>query len=140
MRAPAILSLALFLVLHPVLADNTQQRVVLDLHAPHAEIRAALLKYTPTGSSIEYVVGFISKRLEGSGGGPATIRVEPARIPSLPVVAKTIRVYLGHYYKRLGTIFLTAPMVVQEDVSASWLFDRSGRLIDIVVDKQARVY
>jgi len=47
---------------------------------------------------------------------------------------------LGQYYKRVGTVFLTAPMVVHEDVNAQWLFDRNGRLIDIVVDKQTRVY
>jgi hypothetical protein len=37
-------------------------------------------------------------------------------------------------------MFLTAPMVVHEDVSAQWLFDHRDRLIDIVVDKQAGVY
>jgi len=31
-------------------------------------------------------------------------------------------------------------MVVHEDVSALWLFDPNGRLIDIAVEKQARVY
>jgi hypothetical protein len=31
-------------------------------------------------------------------------------------------------------------MVVHEDVSARWLFDRQRRLIDIVVDKQTGVY
>ena len=140
MRASSILSLALLLVIRPVLADNMQRRVILDLHAPRAEIRAALLKYTPTGSSIEYVVGFISKRLERSKSDPAAIRVQPARIPSQPLTAKTIHVYLGQYYKHIGAVFLTAPMVVHEDVSASWLFDRNGRLMDIVVDKQDRVY
>lgn len=140
MRASAILSLALLLVIRPVLADNMQRRVILDLRAPRAEIRAALLKYTSTGSSIEYVVGFISKRLERSKSGPATIKVQAARIPSQPLTAKTIHVYLGQYYKHIGAVFLTAPMVVHEDVSASWLFDRNGRLMDIVVDKQERVY
>ena len=55
-------------------------------------------------------------------------------------VAKAIRVYLGHYYKHLGSIFLTAPMVVRERVIAQWWFDRHGRLIDIAVDQQASVY
>jgi hypothetical protein len=31
-------------------------------------------------------------------------------------------------------------MVVHEDVAARWLFDRRGRLIDIVVDKHTGVY
>ena len=42
--------------------------------------------------------------------------------------------------KDLGAVFLTAPMVVHEDVSARWLFDHHRRLIDIVVDKQTGVY
>jgi hypothetical protein len=70
----------------------------------------------------------------------AKISVEPDNIPSQPRVAKSIRVYLGQYYKHLGAVFLTAPMVVHEDVSACWLFDSHHRLIDIVVDKQAGVY
>jgi hypothetical protein len=140
MRAPTILSLALLVALHPTLADNLQPRVIIDLHAPRAEIRAALLKYTPTGSSIEYVVGFISKRLERSGSGPTTITAKPTRIPSQPLVAKTIHVDLGHYYEHLGAVFLTAPMVVHEDVSVLWLFDRQNRLIDVAIQKQRRVY
>lgn len=135
-----ILLLALLVALQPVLADNLQPRVIIDLHAPHAEIRAALLKYTPTGSSIEYVTGFISKRLERAGSGPVKITAKPASIPSQPLVAKSIHVDLGHYYKHLGAVFLTAPMVVHEDVSAHWLFDRQDRLIDVVVRKQRRVY
>jgi hypothetical protein len=31
-------------------------------------------------------------------------------------------------------------MVVHEDVSALWLFDRHRRLVDIVVEKQTGVY
>jgi hypothetical protein len=50
-------------------------------------------------------------------------------------VAKTIRAYLGRYYKHLGAVFLTVAMVVCEQVTALWLFDRSGRLTDIVADK-----
>jgi hypothetical protein len=140
MRASATLSLALLLVVQASLADRKQPQVIIHLHAPRAEIRAAFLQQTPSGSSIEYVVGFISKRLERSGSGRATISVQPAGIPSQPLVAKTIHVYLGQYYKHLGALFLTAPMVVHENVSAQWLFDRNGRLIDVVVDKQARVY
>jgi hypothetical protein len=140
MRASAIFSLTLLLVLHPLLADTMQRTVVLDLHVPRPEIRAALLKYTPTGSSIQYVVGFISNRLQRTRSGVTKISVERTNIASQPRVAKTIHIYLGQYYKHLGAVFLTAPMVVHEDVSAQWLFDRHSRLIDIVVEKQARVY
>jgi hypothetical protein len=140
MRAPAILLLALLLIVQPAMADTNPPRVIVDIHAPRAAIRAELLQQTPPGSSIEYVVSFISNRLQRSRSGVAKISVEPANIPSQPRVAKTIHVYLGQYYKHLGAVFLTAPMVVHEDVSARWLFGRHGRLIDIVVDKQSGVY
>jgi hypothetical protein len=84
-------------------------------------------------------VNFISNQLEITGS-VLDIRVQPANAPSSLRAAKAIRVYLGQYYKRLGTVFLTAPMVVHEDVNAQWLFDRHDRLIDIVVEKQSRVY
>jgi hypothetical protein len=114
--------------------------VIVDIYAPRAAIRAQLLQETPTGSSIEHVVRFISKRLQNTRSGEAKITVEPDNIPSHPRVAETIHAYLGQYYKHLGAVFLTAPMVVHEDISARWLFDRHCRLIDIVVDKQTGVY
>ena len=135
----AILSLPL-VVPRTALADTNPRRVIVNVNAPRTAIRAELLQQTPPGSSIEYVVSFISDRLQRSPGGVAKIAVEPAKIPSQPRVAKTIHVYLGQYYKHLGAVFLTAPMVVHEDVSARWLFDHQHRLIDIVVDKQSGVY
>ena len=135
----AILSVPLF-VSRTALADTNPRRVIVNVNAPRTAIRAELLQQTPPGSSIEYVVSFISDRLQRSPGGVAKIAVEPAKIPSQPRVAKTIHVYLGQYYKHLGAVFLTAPMVVHEDVSARWLFDHQHRLIDIVVDKQSGVY
>ena len=122
---------------HPESAK--QRRVIVDLYAPRAEIRGRLLKHTPIGSSLEYVVEFISKQLERSEDVSA-ITVRPANDASRPHAAKTIRVYLGQYYKHLGAFFLTAPMMVHEEVTAQWWFDRHDRLIDIVVDKQAGVY
>lgn len=122
------------------MADTNPPRVIVDIYAPRAAIRAELLKQTPPASSIEYVVTFISNRLQNTRSGVAKISVEPANIPPPPGVAKTIHVYLGQYYKHLGAVFLTSPMVVREDVSAIWSFDRHGRLIDIAVDKRTRVY
>jgi hypothetical protein len=98
------------------------------------------LQQTPPGSSIEKVVRFISNQLQTTRSGEAKITIDPANIPSQPRVANTVHVYLGQYYKHLGAVFLTAPMVVHEDVSARWLFDRHRRLIDIEVDKQTGVY
>jgi len=139
MRAAAIFCLALLWLVQPALADNTSQRVIIDLHAPRAEIRAALLKQTPPGSRIESVMEFIAKRLEPRESGSA-ITVQPTQDASRPRVAKTMRVFLGQYYQHIGAVFLTAPMVVREQVSAEWLFDRQGRLIDVVVERQAGVY
>jgi hypothetical protein len=139
MRAAVILSWALLLIVQSALADAKQGRVTVDLHTPPAEIRQMLLKHTPVGSSVDYVDRFISKQLTVPGSG-STETVQAVADPSRPRAAKAIRVYLGHYYKNLGSIFLTAPMVVRERVSAQWWFDRHGRLIDIAVDKQASVY
>jgi hypothetical protein len=139
MRTWAILSFALLSIAQPASAETKQPTVIVDIHAPSTDIRKRLLKHTPVGSSIGTVTDFISNQLEVTGS-ILDIRVQPTKAPSPSRGRKTIRVYLGQYYKRLGAFFLTAPMVVHEDVNAQWLFDRQGRLVDIVVDKQARVY
>jgi hypothetical protein len=138
-RTWVILSLALLSIAHPASAEMEQPHVIVDIHAPRADIRKTLLKHTPVGSSIGTVVDFISNQLEATGS-VLDVRVQSAKALSPSHATKTIRVYLGQYYKRLGAVFLTAPMVMHEDVNAQWLFDRQGRLTDIVVDKQARVY
>jgi hypothetical protein len=139
MRFLTILSVLLFCA-DAAPADTKPPRVIINLDAPRSAIRAALMEQTPLGSSFEYVTGFISNRLQRTGSGAARITVEPTSIFSQPRAAKAMHVYLGQYYKHLGAVFLTAPMVVHENVSARWLFDRHGRLTDIVVDKQTRVY
>ena len=139
MRILTIFSL-LLLASGAAVADTNPPPVIVDVYAPRVSIRAQLLQQTPPGSSIEDVMSFITNRLQRSRSGVAKIRIEPARIASQPRVAETIHIYLGQYYKHLGAVFLTAPMVVHEDVSASWLFDGHHRLIDIVVQKQTGVY
>jgi hypothetical protein len=139
MRTWAILPLALLSIAQPTSAETKQPQVIVDIHAPRADIRRTLLKHTPVGSNMGTVVDFISNRLEVTGS-ILDIRLRPAESPSPSRGTKTIRVYLGQYYKRVGTVILTAPMVVHEDVNAQWLFDRHDGLIDIVVEKQARVY
>lgn len=139
MRMPAILFLAMALVVQTALAGSKPQRVVVDPQAPREEIRKELLEHTPADSSTRYVVGFLSNRL-AIPGDVSDIRVQPARAVFGARVRKTIRIYLGQYYRHLGAVYLTAPMVMHEDVSALWLFDGKDRLIDIIVDKQARVY
>ena len=139
MRAWVIFSLTLLSIVQAAWAGTKQPHVIVDIHAPRADIRNTLLTHTPVGSSMGTVVKFISDQLEITGS-VLDIKVEPAKAPSSLPPTKAIRVYLGQYYKRLGTVFLTAPMVVHEDVNAQWLFDRHDCLIDIVVEKQARVY
>ena len=50
------------------------------------------------------------------------------------------RVFLGQYYDHPEIIFLTAPMLMQKEVSAQWAFDEHDRLIEIFVDKATEVY
>jgi hypothetical protein len=104
MRAAVILSWALLLIVQSALADAKQGRVIVDLHTPPPEIRQMLLKHTPVGSSVDYVDRFISKQLTVPGSG-STETVQAVADPSRPRAAKAIRVYLGHYYKHLGSIF-----------------------------------
>lgn len=139
MRTWVILSFALLSIAQPASAETKQPGVIVDIHAPSIDIRKTLLKHTPVGSSIGNVVDFVSNQLEVTGS-ILDMRVQPAKAPSPSRGTDTIRVCLGQYYKRLGAVLLMAPMVVHEDVNARWLFDHQGRLVDIVVDKQARVY
>ena len=139
MNGAAILRLAPLWLVQQALADNTSEQVIIDLHAPRAEIRKVLVKHTPPNSRIGYVMEFIAKRLEPHESGSA-ITAQRTQDASQPLVAKTIQVDLDQYYKHLGAVFLTAPMVVHEDVSVQWLFDRQDRLIDVAVQKQGRVY
>lgn len=104
MRAWAILALGLLSIVQPASAETKQPHVIVDIHAPRADIRKTLLKHTPVGSSIGTVVDFISNQLEVTGS-VLDIRVQPAKVLSPSRATKTIRVYLGQYYKRLGTLF-----------------------------------
>ena len=139
MRALTILSFVFWLMTQPAWSETKQPQVIVDIHAPSVDIRKTLLKSTPVGSDIRTVMDFISNQLQVTGS-ILDIRLQPAKAPAPSRRTERVRVYLGQYYKRPGTIFLTAPMVVHEDVNAQWSFDRHGRLIDILVDKQARVY
>lgn len=137
MRGSAIVFFVWLIAAQPLWGEGNEPRLIVDLYAPRAEIRALLLKRTPVGLSMKEVEAFISKRLQRPGDVSA-VTVQPDA--SKPRAAKTIRVNLGEYYKHLGAVFLTAPMVVHKEVSAQWWFDRHDRLIDISVDKRTSVY
>ncbi len=139
MRGSTIVSFIWLIATQPLLGEVNEPRLIIDLYAPRAEIRAVLLKRTPVGSSIKEVEEFISRQLQRSGDVSA-VTVQSAQDVSKPRVATTIRVYLGQYYKHLGAVFLTAPMIVRKEVTAEWWFDRHDRLIDISVDKRTSVY
>jgi hypothetical protein len=56
------------------LGGASESRVVVDLHAPRAEIRAVLPRYMPIGSKAPDVLKFTATQLELSGSPPAKIR------------------------------------------------------------------
>jgi hypothetical protein len=120
-------------------AEQPAQKVDLDLRKPRAEIRKAVLRYTPVGSRAAVVTDFISSQLQRSGTNAAPV-VEAGHAARERQAAKIMRVYLGQYYDQPGVIFLTAPLVSQKEVSVDWLFDDRDILKDVVITKRATVY
>jgi hypothetical protein len=116
----------------------------IDVKDHRAGIRKALLKYTPSGSTPPDVLKFISERLlhqdeslppvENHGATGLSAEHSPKR------GVKSIRLYLGHYLDHPETFFLSAPVLMQKEVTAQWAFDDRNRLIEIFVDKEAGVY
>jgi hypothetical protein len=124
--------------------EANESKVVVDLHARPAAIRTVLLRYTPAGSKTTDVLKFIAMRLARSEDAPVKIDNTPATGTaaegSMRRGTRTIHVYLGGYYKHLGAVFLSAPMIARRQVSAQWAFDEHDRLIDIFIDKRTTVY
>lgn len=128
----------------PASADTKETKVAVDLHARRVQIRELLLRQTPIGSSAADVLKFIGAKLSRSGNGSPKIENGPASGPATKGShlrgVKNIRVFLGQYYDHPEVIFLTAPMLMQKEVSAQWAFDEHDRLIEIFVDKATEVY
>ena len=121
------------------LSEPNESPVIVDLRAHRGEIRAALLKRTPLGSGVKSVLDFISKQLQqNEGASPVT--VEPVKDDSEPHAAKSVRAYLGQYYDHPEVVFLSAPLLMQKEVTAQWLFDSHDRLINVVVKKKNGIY
>ena len=57
-----------------------------------------------------------------------------------PRGAKFLRVYLGEYYDHPEVVFLTAPILMERQVRAIWIFDARNRLLDLVVEKKTGTY
>jgi hypothetical protein len=121
------------------ISETKESPVIVDLHAHRGEIREALLQRTRLGSSVKSVLDFISKQLQ-QNGGTSPVTVEPVKDDSESHAAKSVRAYLGQYYDHPEVVFLSAPLLMQKEVTAKWLFDSHDRLIDIVVEKQNELY
>ncbi len=116
----------------------------IDVKDHRAEIREALLKYTPIGSTPQDVIRFISERLLHQDESPPSVENHGATGPSAERspkrAVKSIRLNLGHYLDHPETFFLSAPVLMQKEVTAQWAFDDRNHLIEIFVDKEAGVY
>ena len=138
-RRLALVTCLFFAGIDPTLSGTKESPVIVDLRAHRGEIHAALLQHTPVGSSVKDVMDFISKQLE-RGSDESLGTVEPVKDDSQPRAAKTIRVYLGQYYDHPEVVFLSAPLMMQREVTAQWLFDAHDHLIDLAVKKQNGLY
>lgn len=125
-------------------SDTKEPPVIVDLRAHREEIRAGLLRHTPLGSSSKSVLEFVSKQLQRTGDATPAVENQAATGPAAEKAhergVKTIRVYLGQYYDHPEVVFLSAPMMMQREVTAQWAFDQRDRLIDIFVDKKTGLY
>ena len=121
------------------LSEPKESPVIVDLHAHRGEIRAALLQRTPLGSNVKSVLDFISKQVQQNGGA-SPVTVEPVKDGSESHAAKSVRAYLGQYYEHPEVVFLSAPLLMQKEVTARWLFDSHDRLIKVVVEKKNGIY
>jgi hypothetical protein len=128
----------------PAFGGEKETKVAVDLHAHRAEIRQFLLRRTPIGSTVNDVLMFVTAELKGSGAGSPKIHNGPATGPATKgshlCGVTHLRVFLGQYYDHPEIVFLTAPMLMQKEVSAQWAFDGRKQLIEIFVDKATEVY
>ena len=109
-----------------------------------AEIRTALLRYTPLGSNPRDVLAFIKKSLLRKGDAAPRLEnhsaIGEAAEQSDRRGTKSIRLELGRYLTHPEVIFLTAPIMMEQEVTAQWAFDAHDRLIEIFVDKKSSLY
>jgi len=141
MKGQGLALVAVFLLTGSGLAisETKESPVIVDLHAHRGEIRAVLLQRTPLGSSMKSVLDFISKQLQ-QDKGMSPVTVEPVKDGSEPRAIKAVRAYLGQYYDHPEVVFLSAPLLLQKEVTARWLFDSHDRLINVVVEKRNGIY
>ena len=109
-----------------------------------AEIRAGLLRCTPLGSNSRDVLAFIKNRLLHKDDVAPRLENHPAigdtAEQSNRRGKKSIQLELGRYLTHPEVIYLTAPVMMEREVTAQWAFDEHDRLIEIFVDKKSALY
>lgn len=136
----ALLLLCLFQ--RPLLSEEPTPPVNVKDH--RAEIRAALLRYTPLGSNPRDVLAFIKNRLLQEDDALPLLEnhsaIGAAAEQSNRRGTKSIQLELGRYLTHPEVIFLTAPIMMEQEVLAQWAFDDRDRLVEIFVEKKPAVY
>ena len=109
-----------------------------------AQIRSGLLRATPLGSNARDVLAFIKNRLLRKGDVPPRLENHPAigdtAEQSNRRGTKSIQLEIGRYLTHPEVIYLTAPIMMEREVTAQWAFDEHDRLIEIFVDKKSALY
>ncbi len=116
----------------------------LNVQDHRAEIRAALLRSTPLGSKPRDVLTFIKNRLLQKDDASPLLENHPAIGEAAERSdrrgTKSIRLEVGRYLTHPEVIFLTAPIMMEQEVTAQWAFDEHDRLVEIFVDKKSALY
>lgn len=115
--------------LNQKMEDNTAVRISPRL--PEEEIRSAILRYTPVGSSIDEVLAFAQKRLKHKYMHDKLLHEKlPSvyeRDPNNPEGINQIGVNLGGYGFN---------PFLRTSVYVDWNFDKNDHLKDVVVKKE----
>lgn len=141
-RLPAIVS-AIALLLS-TLAIRAQEATPPNPKDHRPEIRAALLKATPLGSTANQVIDFMRKSLLPAAQRPPPVEEHPAQSEAAGDSAKkgvkSIHYMLGSYMDNPALLTLSAPLLLQREVTVDWAFDKDDRLVEIFVDKRTATY
>jgi len=115
-------------------------RVQIDPQVKRAEIRSALLKQTPLGSSPAHVFHFIQTQLLEKDAPLPKLRGHGATGASAEASDKrgtqSIQLDLADYPAANSLLLtLSPPLPLQESLLVQWAFDKQSRLIEIFLDR-----